>query len=85
MQMTAMTTNRKPEHSFLLTAFWSLLVLLLSTLGAAAANFTVTNTNDSGTGSLRQAIADAAAAPGDDTIVFSSLFNSAQTIQLLSV
>ncbi|PSB23738.1 DUF4347 domain-containing protein [Stenomitos frigidus] len=35
------------------------------------ATFTVTNTSDSGTGSLRQAIQDANAAAGDDIIVFS--------------
>ncbi|MFO0968633.1 MAG: right-handed parallel beta-helix repeat-containing protein [Gemmataceae bacterium] len=46
--------------------------------------FTVTNANDSGAGSLRQAILDANAAPTADTIVFSSLFNSAQTITLTS-
>jgi len=34
----------------------------------AASNFLVTNTNDSGPGSLRQAIADANSAPGPDTI-----------------
>lgn len=33
------------------------------------ATFTVTNTNDSGTGSLRQAIIDADATPGTDTII----------------
>lgn len=38
---------------------------------AQAATFTVTNASDSGTGSLRQAIADANAAPGADTISFS--------------
>ncbi len=37
---------------------------------ASAATFTVTNTNDAGAGSLRQAIADANAAVGDDTIDF---------------
>jgi hypothetical protein len=36
----------------------------------AAATFTVTNTNDAGAGSLRQAILDANAAAGADTIVF---------------
>jgi len=36
----------------------------------AAATFTVTNTGDSGTGSLRQAILDANANPGLDTIAF---------------
>jgi hypothetical protein len=52
--------------------------LLIATsliLGAAAnplagATFTVTNTNDSGAGSLRQAIIDVNANPGLDTIVF---------------
>jgi predicted outer membrane repeat protein len=34
----------------------------------AASNFTVTNTNDSGPGSLRQAIIDANSAPGPDII-----------------
>jgi parallel beta-helix repeat protein len=44
---------------------------LLFTLPAAAATFTVTNTNDSGAASLRQAILDANAAAGIDTIAFS--------------
>jgi hypothetical protein len=39
---------------------------------ASAANFTVTNLNDAGLGSLRQAIADANAAPGADTITFAA-------------
>ncbi len=39
-------------------------------LPLAAATFTVTNTNDSGAGSLRQAILDANANPGLDTIAF---------------
>ena len=43
----------------------------------------VTNTNDSGPGSLRQAIADAAAAPGPDTILFAPAL-SGQTITLSS-
>ena len=37
---------------------------------AAAATFEVTNTNDSGSGSLRQAVSDANLAPGADTISF---------------
>src|SRR6185436_20383658 len=36
----------------------------------AASTFTVTNTNDSGPGSLRQAIIDANNAPGSDSIIF---------------
>ncbi|MGB8859638.1 MAG: right-handed parallel beta-helix repeat-containing protein, partial [Ilumatobacteraceae bacterium] len=39
---------------------------------AAAAAFTVTNTNDAGAGSLRQAIEDANLAAGPDTITFDS-------------
>lgn len=38
--------------------------------GGLLATFTVTNTNDSGAGSLRQAILDANATPGLDSIVF---------------
>ena len=62
----------------------AILVLAISAINAAAATFTVTNTNDAGAGSLRDAITQANAAAGADTIVFSSLFNSAQTIQLAS-
>ena len=39
-------------------------------VAAQAATFTVTNTSDSGAGSLRQAILDANANPGLDTIAF---------------
>ena len=47
------------------------LILGLSLVTAAgAATFTVTNTNDSGAGSLRQAILDANNAAGADTIAF---------------
>ena len=50
---------------------------LLSTL-------TVSNTNDSGPGSLRAAVAQANSDGGGDTIEFSSLFNTPQTITLTS-
>ena len=43
---------------------------LLGTIWSFAATFTVTTTADSGPGSLRQAILDANASPGADTIVF---------------
>jgi parallel beta-helix repeat protein len=47
--------------------------------------FTVTNTNDSGAGSLRDALTQANNTPGTaDTIVFGPLFNTAQTISLTS-
>jgi len=48
---------------------WLLLALSL-TGSTSAATFTVTSTNDSGAGSLRQAILDANANPGADTIAF---------------
>jgi len=48
-----------------------------------AATFTVTNTNNSGAGSLRQAIIDANAFAGADVIIF-SIGSGAQTITLAS-
>src|SRR5262245_62490994 len=51
----------------------------------APATFTVRNTNDSGADSLRQAIIDANAASGADTIAFDgTVFNTPQTITLTS-
>ncbi len=50
---------------------------LLSTL-------TVSNTNDSGSSSLRAAVTEANADGGGDTIVFSSVFDTPQTITLTS-
>lgn len=47
------------------------------------ADFIVLNTNDSGPGSLRQAIADAAAAPGADRVLFDGALNDT-TITLTS-
>lgn len=58
------------------------LVLLLAP-ALPAAMFTVINTNNSGTGSLRQAVFDAAANPGTDTIDFAPEL-SGQTITLAS-
>lgn len=48
--------------------------------------YLVSNTNDAGGGSLRQAITDANTAPGADEIIFDAggVFGSAQTISLLS-
>ena len=46
----------------------------------AAATFTVTNTNDSGAGSLHQAILDANAAAGPDTIAFAIAGSGVRTI-----
>ena len=46
------------------------LLMIASAMSVTAATFTVRNTNDSGPGSLRQAILDADAASGTDTVVF---------------
>lgn len=51
---------------------------------AEAAGFVVTNTNDSGAGSLRQAILDANAASGVDTITFNIAGGGVKTINLTS-
>ena len=45
-------------------------IALLTSIPVAAATFSVTNTNDSGAGSLRQAILGANATPGGDSIEF---------------
>ncbi len=45
-------------------------IVTLITTFVSAATFTVTNTNDTGPGSLRQAILDANATPGADVIAF---------------
>jgi IPT/TIG domain/S-layer homology domain len=60
------------------------LVLLLSGLSAAlsAATFNVTSTNDTGAGSLRQAIIDANGAGGADTIAFNIAGSGVHTITL---
>jgi hypothetical protein len=52
---------------------------------ARALGFTVINVNDGGAGSLRQAILDANARPGADTIGFNILGAGPHTIELLSV
>lgn len=57
---------------------------LMSAAVSSAATFTVTNTNDSGAGSLRQAILDANANPGADTIVFNIAGQGVQTISPLT-
>jgi hypothetical protein len=56
------------------------LALIGSASAAGAATFTVTNTSDSGAGSLRQAILDANTSPGLDTIAFAIPGSGVQTI-----
>ena len=64
------------------TAALGALLILLGTLGAGADTFTVINTADSGAGSLRQAIADANANAGLDTIAFDIPGGGVQTIDV---
>lgn len=59
----------------------ALLAALAATAPAAAATYTVTSAADSGAGSLRQAISQAGASPGADTIVF-AIGSGARTINL---
>src|SRR6476646_3821538 len=80
--MTPMNTQMKRFNSntcriLFTTCLSALCIIALST---QAATITVTNTNDSGTGSLRQALADAV---DGDTINFNSSLNG-QTITLTS-
>ena len=58
-------------------------VALAAAVPASAATFTVTNTNNLGPGSLRQAIVDANVSYGPDTIAF-SIGSGPQSIQPLS-
>ena len=61
--------NRALVLGFVLAALMAA-SLMLTAKPAHAADFTVTNTNDSGQGSLRQAIEDANSRSGADTIKF---------------
>jgi parallel beta-helix repeat protein len=63
----------------------TLVVTLLVSSSLNAATFVVTNTNDSGAGSLRQAILDANAAAGPDTINFNIPGSGVQTITPVTV
>jgi hypothetical protein len=58
--------------------------LIMIARRAIAATFTVTNTNDSGNGSLRTAIDDANANPGADSINFNISGGSVHSIIPLS-
>ena len=59
---------------------FGLAVLLLAAGSLSAATFTVTSTADSGAGSLRQAILDANAMAGADTIEFNIAGSGVHTI-----
>lgn len=77
-------TNRFPRvtASFGLAIF--ILIPVFSVGDSAAATLTVVNTLDSGAGSLRQAVLDAAASAGPDTIEFDIPGPGPHTIQTLS-
>jgi hypothetical protein len=68
--MSGSETSRGAARSFLLSAALALAFVLLWPDGALAETFTVTNVKDSGRGSLRQAILNANARMGADTIRF---------------
>ena len=68
------------RHGFLLI-FTAIFMLNCLVLPLAAATYTVTNTNDSGAGSLRQAILDVNANSGLDTIAFAIPGAGPHTIQ----
>src|SRR5688572_25749678 len=62
---------RSAPRRTLAAAATLLVALVVSVAPAQAATFTVTNLDDAGAGSLRQAILDANAATGADAITFS--------------
>lgn len=63
-------------------SFFTVALLLIAPVyvSAAATTYTVTNTNDSGAGSLRKAILDANGNAGQDTIQFNIAVSGVQTI-----
>ncbi len=65
-------------------AFGFAATLLAATVPISAATFTVTNTFDSGPGSLREAILNANGTPGNDDIAFAIPSPGVQTIVLAS-
>ena len=73
------------KTSFTKAVAASMVILIGSVMGGAAATIVVTNANDSGAGSLRKAITQANANAQDDTINFSAtFFNVARKITLAS-
>ena len=71
MKYIIQKTTRIGLSLFLLAVLLAGMLAVNGTSVARAASFTVINTLDSGTGSLRQAILDANATSGADTITFS--------------
>jgi hypothetical protein len=68
--MYSMSTLKSQKRSIFLSVCFVICLLIASADSAHAATFTVLNTNDSGAGSLRQAIIDANASNEDDVIDF---------------
>ncbi|MBI3418499.1 MAG: hypothetical protein HY043_24675 [Verrucomicrobia bacterium] len=62
----------------------ALVLLAATTTLSSGTTFTVTTTNDAGAGSLRQAIGDANASPGLDSIIFNIPGAGPHSIQPLS-
>ncbi len=80
--MNIFTSKKLPKPLRLISIF-IFLCAFITCAELRAATFTVTNTDDSGAGSLRQAIADADSAAGDDVIAFDeSVFFTQRTITL---
>ena len=77
--MTGISRTASSHVSILARAICGALILG-AVVPAAAATFTVTNTNDSGAGSLRQAITDANASRGADVILFNIAGSGPHTI-----
>src|SRR5215204_4989182 len=73
----------KMKFSQLLTLTVFIILFLTLSDNIQAAAFTVTGTGDSGAGSFRQAILDANANPGQDTVMF-NVGTGVQTITLLT-
>ena len=65
-------------------SIWLVCCMAFSALQTFATTFTVTNASDSGVGSLRQAILDANASPGADTIQFNIAGSGAHTVYLFT-
>lgn len=76
--------TRRPDRPISQWARAALACVAALGQSAAAATFTVSNTNDGGTGSLRQAILNANAAPGADSIVFAIPGSGVKTIRPLT-
>ncbi len=83
-EMTLVFGRAQRKIPFVVLAALSCALLFFGARPAHAADFTVTNTNDSGAGSLRQAILDANAAAGADNIRFDIPGSGVRTISLSS-